>query len=84
MRHKKSKLHHMLNSAGDTTARYADRLGCRTRALTRRVGPKRGSIALGVLATAVGLRYLVRFLKMRQAEANRTRDARDAWAPVYG
>jgi len=81
MRHKKSKLHHMLHHAGDTTARYADRLGCRTRALTRRVGPKRGSIALGVLATAVGLRYLVRFLKMRHAQQPQ---ARDAWSPIYG
>ena len=84
MRHKKTKLQHMLSHAGDTTARYADRIGCRTRALSRRVGPKRGGVALGVLATAIGLRYLVRFLKMRREEERR-RPARDVdWAPTYG
>ena len=82
MKSKKAKLKHLLHSVGDRTGRYANELGCRTRALTRRVGPKRGGIALGVLATAVGLRYLVRFLKTRRAEQKS--DVETAWAPVYG
>ena len=81
MKAKKAKLKDLLSSVGGRTGRYADELGCRTRALTRRVGPKRGGIALGVIATAVGLRYLLRFLKTRKAEAKREPDA---WAPVYG
>jgi hypothetical protein len=54
---------------GATSAGYARRLGCSTSALARRVGPKRGAIALGVLGAGVGAFFLVRFLLARKAAA---------------
>jgi hypothetical protein len=59
------KLKDMLSDLGDTSSRYARDVSCRTRALSRRVGPKRGGIALGLIAAAIGTRFLVRFLKAR-------------------
>jgi len=54
---------------GTTSAGYARRLGCSTSALARRVGPKRGAIALGVIAAGVGGYFLARFLLARRAAA---------------
>ena len=58
-----------MGDVGATSAGYARRLGCSTSALARRVGPKRGAIALGVLAGGVGAFFLVRYLLARKATA---------------
>ena len=65
-----AKLKDVLGSVGETTTSYASRIGCRTSALARRVGPKRGGIALGVLAIAIGTPFLIRWLKARNADAS--------------
>jgi len=54
---------------GATSAGYARRLGCSTSALARRVGPKRGAIALGVIAAGIGGFFLARYLLARRAAA---------------
>lgn len=51
-----------------TTGRYTRRVGRSTSALARRVGPVRGGIALGVIAAAIGLPFLIRYLRARRAE----------------
>jgi hypothetical protein len=56
------------SSVGETTSDYAKRLGCSTRALARRIGPKRGITALVLLAAGVGTAFLVRFLRNRREE----------------
>ncbi len=57
-----------IGDVGATSAGYARRLGCSTSALARRVGPRRGAIALGVLAAAgIGIPLLVRYLRSRRA-----------------
>jgi len=56
------------STVGETTSDYARRLGCSTRALARRVGPKRGIAALVILAAGVGTAFLVRFLRNRRDE----------------
>jgi hypothetical protein len=56
------------STVGETTSDYARRLGCSTRALARRVGPKRGIAALVILAAGVGAAFLVRFLRNRRDE----------------
>jgi Ca2+/H+ antiporter len=56
-----------VGTVGTTSAGYARRLGCSTSALARRVGPRRGAIALGVLAAAIGVPLLVRYLRARKA-----------------
>ena len=56
------------STVGETTSDYAKRLGCSTRALARRVGPKRGIAALVLLAAGVGTAFLVRFLRNRREE----------------
>jgi hypothetical protein len=53
-----------------TTGRYTRQVGRSTSALARRVGPVRGGIALGVIAAAVGLPFLIRYLRSRRAEAD--------------
>jgi hypothetical protein len=58
-----------MGDVGATSAGYARRLGCSTSALARRVGPKRGGIALGVIAAGIGAFFLVRFLRARAAAA---------------
>lgn len=59
-----------MGDVGATSAGYARRLGCSSRALARRVGPRRGAIALGVLAAAgIGIPLLVRYLRSRRAAA---------------
>jgi hypothetical protein len=45
------------STVGETTSDYARRLGCSTRALARRVGPKRGIAALVILAAGVGTAF---------------------------
>jgi hypothetical protein len=84
------KLKDILSDLGDTSSRYARDVSCRTRALSRRVGPKRGGIALGLLAAAIGTRFLVRFLKNRsqrieseEQEADIARDVRGRRARGY-
>lgn len=61
-------------SMKDSTACYAHRVGRKTSALARRVGPRRGGIALGVIAAAVGVPLLVRYLRSRRADAERQRE----------
>ena len=61
-------LRHMLDTFRDTFTSYARRAGGEATALARRVGPKRGLIALGTIAAAVGTSYVVRYLKRRNAE----------------
>lgn len=64
---------------GATSAGYARRLGCSTSALARRVGPKRGAIALGVLAAAgIGIPLLVRYLRSRRVETEEFEPTTDA------
>jgi hypothetical protein len=58
-----------LGSVTCTTRSYARRVGRSTSALARRVGPRRGGIALGLIAAAVGVPFLVRYLRARRAEA---------------
>jgi hypothetical protein len=63
-----AKLKDVLSSVGENTACYAEWVGDRTSALARRVGPKRGGIALGVLAVAVATPFVVRYVRARNAE----------------
>ena len=59
-----------VGTVGTTSGRYARQLRCSTSALARRVGPRRGAIALGVLAAAgIGIPLLVRYLRSRKAAA---------------
>lgn len=71
----KAKIKDMLEDVGGSTAYYANRIGCRTSALARRVGPKRGGIALGVLAAVIGVPLLVRYFKRRNAQLDMELDA---------
>ena len=64
----KSRFKDILHDVSDTSAVYRDRLGCRTRELARTVGPRRGGIALTVLAAAIGVPLLLRFLRHRREE----------------
>lgn len=59
----------VLGSVRTTSACYARRVGDSTSALARRVGPRRGGIALGVIAAGVGAAFLVRYLRARRAAA---------------
>lgn len=68
-----------VGDVGATSAGYARRLGGSTRALARSVGPKRGAIALGVLATGIGAFFLVRYLLARKAAV----EAAPAEEPLY-
>jgi hypothetical protein len=43
-------------------------VGCRTRDLAKAVGPKRGGIALGVLAVAIATPFVIRYFRNRNAE----------------
>src|SRR5690606_41381575 len=70
-----AKLKDMLEDVGGSTAYYANRIGCRTSALARRVGPKRGGIALGVLAAVIGLPLLIRYFKHRNERLDAELDA---------
>lgn len=54
-------------SIGDTTSHYAKRVGTGSAALARRVGPKRGILALAVLAAAVGTAFVVRYFVTTEA-----------------
>jgi len=56
------------STVGETTSDYAKRLGCSTKALARRIGPKRGIAALVLLAAGVGTAFLVRYLRNRRDE----------------
>jgi hypothetical protein len=58
-----------LDSVRCTTRGYARRVGRSTSALARSVGPRRGGIALGLIAAAIGVPFLVRYLRARRAEA---------------
>jgi hypothetical protein len=60
---------HILGSATCTTKSYARRVGRSTSALARSLGPRRGGIALGVIAAAIGVPFVVRYLRARRAEA---------------
>src|SRR5688500_11089735 len=60
-----AKIKDVFGTVGGTTANYASRIGCHTSALARRVGPKRGGIALGVLAAVIGVPMLIRYFKHR-------------------
>ena len=55
-------------SVGENTRDYASRVGCATSDLAHRVGWKRGGIALGAIAVAVAVPFIVRFLRSRRAE----------------
>jgi hypothetical protein len=59
----------VLGTVGTRSACYARRVGDSTSALARRVGPRRGGIALGLIAAGVGTAFLVRFLRARKAAA---------------
>ena len=64
------KLQNLLSSFGGTTATYANRVGGRTSALARSVGPKRGGFALGAVAAAMwGGPKLFRYLRDHRAAA---------------
>jgi hypothetical protein len=63
-----AKIKDVLEVVGSNSASYASRIGCRTSALARRVGPKRGGIALGVLAVAIAAPFIVRAIRARRAE----------------
>ena len=63
------KIKDVLGVVGTNTGKYASRIGCRTSAIARTVGPKRGAIALGVLATVIAVPFVVRFVKARRADA---------------
>jgi hypothetical protein len=58
-----------LGSVSCTSRSYARRIGRSTSALARSVGPRRGGIALGLIAAAIGVPFLVRYLRARRAEA---------------
>jgi hypothetical protein len=58
----------MFGAFGDNAAHYAHQMRCRSSALAHDIGPRRGGIALGVLAAAIGLPFLIRFLKNRNIE----------------
>lgn len=62
-----AKLKDVLSAVGDTTASYASSVSCRTKDLARAVGPKRGGIALGVLAVAIATPFVIRYLRNRNA-----------------
>ena len=64
------KLKDVLSSVAENTACYAADFGERTSALARRVGPKRGGIALGVLVVAVATPFVIRAIRARNAEAD--------------
>ncbi|HEY5923709.1 MAG TPA: hypothetical protein VIV11_18635 [Kofleriaceae bacterium] len=71
----KKKLMNLLRSFGGSTSTYAHRVGDRTSALARSVGPKRGGFALGALAAAMwGGPRLFRYL--REHRAQRAAEAR--------
>jgi hypothetical protein len=59
----------VLGSVRCTTRSYARRVGRSTSALARSVGPRRGGIALGLIAAAIGVPFVVRYLRARRAEA---------------
>jgi hypothetical protein len=63
-----AKLKDVLSNVGDNASSYAHSARCRTRKLAREVGPKRGGIALGVLAVAIATPFLIRFLRSRRLE----------------
>jgi hypothetical protein len=63
-----AKLKDVLSAVGDTTATYASSVSCRTKDLARAVGPKRGAIALGVLAVAIATPFVIRYLRSRNTE----------------
>jgi hypothetical protein len=64
-----AKVKDILWSVGENTACYAGWVGDRTSALARRVGPKRGGIALGVVAAAVATPFVIRYVRSRKADA---------------
>lgn len=70
-----AKIKDVFEDLGGNTAYYANRIGCRTSALARRVGPKRGGIALGVLAAVIGLPLLIRYFKHRNERLDAELDA---------
>jgi len=70
-----------LDSVRCTTRTYGRRVGRKTSALARSVGPRRGGIALGLIAAAIGIPFLVRYLRARRAEAQ-VRDLEDVEADV--
>ena len=59
-----------LFSVGGNVGSYANDIGCETAKLARRVGAKRGGIALGVLAIAVATPFVVRYLRARNADVD--------------
>ena len=63
-----AKLKDVLSNVGDNASSYAHSARCRTRKLAREVGPKRGGIALGVLAVAIATPFVIRFLRSRRLE----------------
>jgi hypothetical protein len=58
----------MLHRLKDSVSSFAETVVARATALARRVGPKRGIVALGVVAVAVGASVVVRYFKQRGAE----------------
>lgn len=57
----------MLDSLKDSVSSFSHTVADRSSALARRVGPKRGVIALGVIAAAIGASFVARYLKRRSA-----------------
>lgn len=70
-----------LGSVRCTSRGYARRVGRSTSALARSVGPRRGGIALGLIAAAIGVPFVVRYLRARRAEA-RAREQENVDADV--
>lgn len=70
-----AKIKDVFEDLGGSTAYYANRLGCRTSALARRVGPKRGGIALGVLAAVIGVPLLIRYFRHRNEDMDAQLDS---------
>lgn len=62
------KIKDVLGDLRSNSGSYAKRIGCRTSAIARTVGPKRGGIALGVLAAAIALPFIVRAVRRRREE----------------
>ena len=52
---------------GGKAADFGKDVGKRTSALAHRVGPKRGAIALGIVAAAIATPFIIRYVRARRA-----------------
>src|SRR5262245_54424776 len=68
---------HTSTAVGETTSDYAKRLACGASALARRVGPKRGIVALLIVSAGIGTAFVVRHLRSRRLEELDLEEATD-------